>query len=146
MPCSGCAQRALERRERDVVEVALVEAHILHLALERLNHCMREVDLLEALRAPQPTGAEDIDLHQLITDDVEADEEHAVLHQLGPDDLSDTQVRAADFGLRLLSAGVDVASHVIARADAAKRRVFALVAQRNSVEQKEPRVAIFGGR
>src|SRR5665811_1280282 len=42
-----------------------------------------EVGVVEVLATAQSAGAEDIYLHQLVSDNVQSDEEHAVFDQLG---------------------------------------------------------------
>ena len=51
-----------------------------------------------------------------------------------------------DFGGGFRPAGVDVAAHVTAAADAAKGRVFAFHAQRPAVHDEQPHVALFRRR
>ncbi len=103
---------------------------------------MAEVDALELLRAPQSARAEDVDLHELVADDVEADQEHAVLHQLGPHHLGQPQHLLVDHCLAELSSGVDVAAHVVARADPSKGGVLTTMAQRKAVHHEEPHVPV----
>ena len=76
---------------------------------------------------PRAAGAEDVDLHQFVADDVQTDEEHAVLDQFGPHDLGDLQVLVGHFRRRQPAAGVDVAAHVVAAAGTPKGGVLALV-------------------
>src|SRR5680860_780545 len=76
------ARQQLKRCHLGVVEVAPIYDHVLDLALERLNDGVREVDVLELLGAAEPTWAKDVDLHELVADDVDADEEHTVLNEL----------------------------------------------------------------
>ena len=104
-----------------------------------------EVDLRELLSAAQTTGAEDVDLHQLVTDDVQADEKHAVLNQFGSHDLGDSSGLEVTSGRRQLSACVNVAAHVATAADATKRGVLALYLQGPSVHDEQPHVAFFRG-
>ena len=63
------------------------------LVLERVDDRVGEVDLVEGLAASEPARAEDVHLHQLVADDVEADEEHAVGDELRADRLASSQHR-----------------------------------------------------
>ena len=101
-----------------------------------------EVHLLELLRAAEAARTEDVDLHQLVADDVQPDQEHAVLDELGPHDLGDCEMHVGDLRLAQLSARVDVAAHVVAGANPPEGRVLALVAQRLAVHEEQPRVAL----
>src|SRR5690606_29224434 len=71
------------RRQTAVVDLRVVASHR-DLPLELLDDPRREVDVVELLGARQAAGAEDVDLHQLVADDVEPHEEHAVGDQFGP--------------------------------------------------------------
>ena len=46
----------LERRHIDVVEVALVEAHVLYFPFKRLDDAVGEVDALKSRALPKPPG------------------------------------------------------------------------------------------
>ncbi len=70
--------------------------HVIDFSLQRVNDVLVEVDLRELLGAAEAAGAEDVDLHQLVADDVQADQEHAVLNQFGPHDFGDSQLQVAD--------------------------------------------------
>src|SRR5688572_2731798 len=76
-------------------------------ALEGGDHGAREVDLLELLRAAEAARGEDVDLHELAADDVEADEEHAVLDETRADELGELEHLVGDDGLGELAAGVE---------------------------------------
>ena len=136
---------ALQRTHVDVVEVAAIELHVIRLAFQSLDDVLVEVDLRELLRTAQPTGTEDVDLHQLVAHDIQPDQKHAVLNQFGPHDFGDLQVLFGDFRGCQLAASVDVAAHVVAAARPPKGGIFAFDLQRSSIHHKQPHVAIFRG-
>ncbi len=106
-------------------------------ALLKLTPSMRWAD-------PRPARAEHVDLHQLVTDDVEAHEEHAVLHELGAHDVGEPEGVVVQFGLADGAPGVDVGAQIATRTDPAKGGVAAPVTQREAVHQEEPGVALLG--
>ena len=102
-----------ERRHFRIIELPSVVAHESRLSFQRGDHRRVEVDFLELLRAAQPPRTEHVDLHEFVSDDVESHQEHAVLDQLGADDLGHFQVGFGDLHLTHLAAGVEVAANVI---------------------------------
>ena len=74
----------------------------------------------------QIAGREDVHLEDLVADDVDSDQEHAVGDQLGPDDLGDAQFGLADLDRLGLAAGVDVRADVVLGRDPAQRGIFAV--------------------
>ena len=63
---------------------------------------------------PKPAGAKHVDLHQLVADDVQPDQKHAVLNQFGSHDFGDVQLQVANFRRCEFAASVNVAAHVAA--------------------------------
>src|SRR3546814_7655106 len=74
--------------------------------------------------------AEDVHLQDLVADDVDPDEEHAVGEKLRPDELGHPEFLFADLHRHRLAAGMDVAPDVVLGADPAARRAFVSDAQR----------------
>ena len=63
---------------------------------------------------PRPPGLKTLISMQLVFDDVEADQEHAVAHQLGPHDFDHAEHLVGDFDRLAFAAGVHVAAGVAA--------------------------------
>ena len=82
----------------------------------------------ELLSAAQTAGSEYIDLHEFITHDVQADQEHAVLDKFRAHDLGDSQRVIVDHGLCLGAASMDVTADIVAAAQATKRGILASMA------------------
>ena len=70
-------------RELGVCQVLAAVAAQGDFAFQVLNNGHGEINAGEAGDAGQAAGAEDVNLHELVLDDVQADEEHAVAHELG---------------------------------------------------------------
>jgi hypothetical protein len=116
-----------------VVEGVLILRADLDLAFDGLDYRNREVDAGEARAAAEVAGREDIHLKNLVTDDVDADEEHAVSHELGADHLGNLELAFADLdGLRL-AAGMNVGADIVGRSDAAESAVLVADSQRLAV-------------
>src|SRR4029453_1157622 len=88
------------------------------LPFEVIDHHLGEIDAGEALRAAEAAGREHVDLHELVSDDVQADEEHAVLHELRADDFNDAAHGVSDLALMRLPARAHVAARLSLGADA----------------------------
>lgn len=84
------------------------------------------------------------ELHQLVTDDVESDQEYTILNQLGTDDFGDVEGDVVDLGSSLGAASGDVTPHVATAADATKRGMLCANTKGPSVHDKQPHVALLG--
>jgi hypothetical protein len=85
-----------------------------------LNYGVRKVDVFEALGTPESAGAKNVDLHELVADNIQADHEHAVGDKLGADDFGNPQCPRIDVGLGFLTTRMDVAANILLAAQSPK--------------------------
>ena len=64
----------------------------MHPALEISDHDVADVDPIELVDRMDAAGGEDVEPEDLVADDVDADEVHAVGEQLGAQDVADAGV------------------------------------------------------
>src|SRR5690606_27736533 len=115
-----------------------------HLAREVRDDVAAEVDAGELLGHVDPAGRVDVHFHQLVADDVQAGEVHAVADQLGRDDLGKAERGGIGFGQLGLAPGADVAARVAAVVVAPEAGVVAVHPQRAAVEGQQAQVAVGG--
>lgn len=87
-------------------------------------------------------GAEDIDLHQLVADDVESDEEHAIGHQFRAHDVDHFEHLVGDDHLGGAAAGRHIRAHVALGVLAAEGGIGTLLPQRPAVHDEEADIAL----
>ena len=84
-----------------------------HLALDRVDDRHREIDPGKRRAAAEIARRKHVHFEDLVTDDVDPDEEHAVGDELRPDQLGDLQFGLADLHRFGGAAGVDVGANIV---------------------------------
>jgi hypothetical protein len=110
-----------------VIEVPSVEPHVVYLALKGIDYWSAEIHLFESLSTPEATWAEDVDFHELRSNDIKPDQEHPVLNQLWPEDFDNLKLAVTNLGCPFLAARVDIASEVTSLTQSAEGCITALV-------------------
>src|SRR3954454_24464935 len=114
-----------EHRQMSIVEDPAIVVLDLDLSLDRFQDGLGEVDAGERGAAFEVARRKDVHLEDLVTHDVDPDEEHAVGDELGPNDLGDAKLRLADFYCLSFPARVNVGAYVVLGGHTPERGIFA---------------------
>ena len=101
-----------------------------------------DVDLVEPFDALHPARALRVDLQHLVADHVDADEEHAVGHELLAHRLDDAALHVPDLERDRATARADVGPRVVARGDSAEGGQLPVALEDLSLEQEDPGITV----
>src|ERR1700755_1782031 len=111
-------------------------------ALQGFDNGWAEVDLVEPFDTLHPARAVRVDLHHLVADHIDADEEHAVGHELVAHRFDDAAFQGTDLEREKACARADVGPRVVTRGPSPKGGQLPVALEDLSLEQEDPGVAV----
>src|SRR5688500_16938785 len=96
-----------------VVECAGVLRLDRDLAFDRLQYGYSEIDTCEVRATVEVAGREDVHFENFVTDDIDANQKHAVRHQLGSYHLGNIELDLSDLYRLRFAPGVDIGPNVV---------------------------------
>src|SRR3954454_10160585 len=112
--------------------------------LNFLNDDARKVNAREQAAASDPAWTENVHFDELVTNNVETNQEHPVVDELGPYDFDDSQHFVRDLDRLACTARVHVAARVACIADTAEGSILSVARERLSVHYKDSYIALHG--
>ncbi len=109
-----------------VVEGARILTADRDLALDRIDDRHRKIDSGHFRTTLEVAGRKDVHLQDLVPDDVDPDQEHAIGDELGPDKFGNLQLGRANLDRLGGTAGMNIGANIVLRLDPAKRGIFAI--------------------
>src|SRR4051812_46853209 len=114
--------------------------------LDLFNNNASEINAGEHTAAADAAGAENVHFDELVGNDVEAHQEHAVADELGADNFDKTQHFIRDFDRLTLAASMHIAACVAGFAATTESRILAVARKRLAIHHEDPYVALRRGR
>src|SRR6185295_9722411 len=111
-------------------------------ALQGLDDGWGDVDLVEPFDALHPARAVRVDLHHLVANHIDADEVHAVGHELLAHRFDDAAFHVTDLERDRASARADVGPRVVTRRHSPEGGQLPVALEDLSLEQEDPGVAV----